>query len=197
MNKTSQRYLQNYGKRYSTEIFLDKGGKSEEENPKTRIGWCWNPEWITRDILWRGDDCGMFCSESPRTDWPWYEGARACARRRRGKDSAARLESVRAYHVNGQEGSFRLSETSAGQLANTREPEQQHQRAEQQPAFASRPRLSVSTSSRQHRSAADLLHRVRPPSLPREHESTPFRFNIPQSPIQFATIDQNTERRRK
>lgn len=25
------------------------------------------------------------------TDWPWYEGARACAQRRRGKDSAARV----------------------------------------------------------------------------------------------------------
>lgn len=123
------------------------------------------------------------------TDLDMKERGRA-RRRRRGKDSAARLKSVRAYHVNGQEGSFRLSETSAGQLANTREPEQQ-------PAFASRPRLSVSMSSRQHRSAADLLHRVRPPSLPRKHERTPFRFNIPQSPIQFATIDQNTERRRK
>lgn len=48
-------------------------------------------------------------------------------------------------------------------------------RAEQQPAFASRPRLSVSTSSRQHRSAADLLHRVRPPP---SHAHTNARLSV-------------------
>lgn len=111
--------------------------------------------WMNRS--WRGDDCGMFCSEMLRTDWPWYEGARACAA------AAAAWERLGCAPRECARVSCEWPRRKLSLKWDFRGTIGEHKRAEQQPAFASRPRLSVSTSSRQHRSAADLLYRVRPP----------------------------------